>query len=99
MNLDQLSERITPLFGRQRAEAIAITEVTRASSEGERQYADALQTQGVRLIAIHQTNTDDRVCPICGPRNGEPITDGRYPPLHPRCRCFVTHKVEVRDGS
>lgn len=84
---------IAQLYGPTRAEMIAQTEITRAAVEGERQAAAELEAQGVRLRPIHQTNVDDMVCAICGPRHGQEITDGRFPPLHPRCRCWVAYEV------
>ena len=76
-----------------RAELIAITETTRAAVEGERAYVDQLQKEtGAGMVPIWMTANDDRVCPICGPRNEKPITDGKLPPAHPRCRCGVGYE-------
>lgn len=35
------------------------------------------------------THADERVCPECGPRDGEswPEGEGAFPPLHVNCRC------------
>lgn len=90
--LGEATDAIAVLFGGRRAEMIAVTEITRAATEGERWAADEVRAAGIALRAIHQTNIDDRVCPICGPRHGLEIIDGRYPPLHPRCRCWVNHE-------
>ena len=76
-----------------RAEMIAITETTRAAVEGERAYVDQLQKEtGAGMVPIWMTANDDRVCPICGPRDEKPITNGKYPPAHPRCRCGVGYE-------
>lgn len=76
-----------------RAELIAITETTRAAVEGERAYVDQLQKEtGAGMVPIWMTANDDRVCPICGPRDEKPITNGKYPPAHPRCRCGVGYE-------
>jgi len=81
-------------FGPSRAENIAVTEITRAASEGEQGMARELANQGIRMIPMWQTNNDELVCPLCGPRHNKEITDGVYPPMHPRCRCWVTYELQ-----
>lgn len=83
-----LVSRLSGIFGPVRAEMIAVTEITRAASEGKRVIGRELNKQGVQMIPIWQTNNDSLVCSICGPRHNQEITDGMYPPAHPRCRCF-----------
>lgn len=41
---------------------------------------------------IWHTARDERVCPTCGALEGQifPAAVGIRPPLHPRCRCWVT---------
>jgi hypothetical protein len=91
-NLGQLEESLSKWYSPIRAEMIAITETTRASVEGERAVVEQLEREsGIKMIPIWQTNNDERVCPICGPKHGLPIEDGVYPPVHPRCRCWVTY--------
>lgn len=91
-----LEERISPLFGPERAEMIAVTEVTRAASEGEQAVAKELAKEGIEMIAVWQTDNDELVCPLCEPRNEQPQekwdTD-EFPPLHPRCRCWVNYEL------
>jgi hypothetical protein len=99
VTIGDTQREIAKLFGPVRAEMIAQTEVTRAATEGERAGARDLEAQGVRLRPIHQTNVDDRVCPICGPRHGQEITDGQFPPLHVKCRCWVTYEVVLEDET
>jgi hypothetical protein len=99
MTQGQLVERLVGpngggALGPKRAEMIAVTETTRAASEGEQQVEKELAAQGISLQPIWQTNNDEIVCTICGPRHNQPITDGNYPPAHPRCRCWVTHEVK-----
>jgi hypothetical protein len=91
--MGDLRQRIEPLFGPVRAEAISVTEVTRAASEGEQAIAKQIGTYGIELVPVWQTNNDSLVCPICGPRHGQIITDGQYPPAHPRCRCWTNHQL------
>lgn len=83
--IGQLEQRIMGAFGPVRAEMIAVTEITRAASEGEQQIAKELAQQGIRMVPVWQTNNDELVCPVCGPRHGKEITDGQFPPAHPRC--------------
>ena len=74
-----------------RAEMIAVTEVTRAASEGEQAIAAGLAKQGINMIPYWNTNRDELVCPVCEPRNDQEITGGMFPPAHPRCRCWVNY--------
>ena len=86
----ELRELLSGTYSPVRAEMIARTEVTRAAVEGERAFVRGLERQGVQLTPVHVTRADDIVCPICGPRNDQPIErDDQFPPLHPRCRCWV----------
>lgn len=92
-SLGRLREDLERWYSPVRADMIATTETTRAAVEGERAVIDRLLSEsGIRMIPIWQTSNDEIVCPICGPKHGKPITDGEYPPQHPRCRCFVTHR-------
>lgn len=90
-----LEAQITRLFGPARAETIAITEVTRASVQGELAYGEELRGMGLNLVPIWQTRNDGRVCPICEPLNDRAQGDGwTYPPpIHARDRCFLTYEV------
>lgn len=84
---------IEGLYSPRRAEMIAITETTRAAVEGERALVELLkQESGIEMIPIWKTSNDELVCPLCGPRANKPITDGIYPPLHPRCRCWTVYE-------
>ena len=86
-----LTKELQQAFGPVRAEMIAVTEVTRAAAEGQRQLADEIQKEtGIVMIEIWQT-ADDDACPKCRPRHGHPKGDvwQDYPPLHVRCRCWV----------
>ena len=95
--MGDLERRLMNTYSRTRAEMIAVTEVTRAASEGEQQIARELAQQGINLVPVWQTNNDGLVCPICGPKHNREIKDGQYPPAHPRCRCWVNH--EIPSGS
>jgi hypothetical protein len=92
-NLGQLQGELEKWYSPVRAQMIAVTETTRASVEGERSLVWQLEKEnGVRMTPVWQTANDERVCPICGPKHGKPITDGQYPPAHPNCRCWVTYE-------
>lgn len=90
---DEFVRRAGNLFGPTRAEVIAVTEITRASVQGELAIAADLRSQGVNMDAVWETNNDELVCPICAPRNGKKQNDGWAdpPPAHPRCRCWINH--------
>jgi SPP1 gp7 family putative phage head morphogenesis protein len=86
------------LFAPDRAQLIAVTEVTRAFAEGNR---EAWKASGVIEKRRWRTNADELVCPICGPLAGQVVgLDEEFeggisgPPAHPRCRCWVTPVIE-----
>ena len=62
--LPSLVTRLTPIYGRQRAEAIAVTEVTRVFAEG-----NLILWEGTQVVSGKrwQTANDERVCPFCQP--------------------------------
>jgi hypothetical protein len=91
-SMGQLRKDIGRWFSPGVAELIAQTEVTRAATAGELWQASDLQAQGVTLRAVIQTSNDDLVCPVCGPLNGQDA-NGRFPPFHVGCRCWVNHEV------
>lgn len=93
LTMGDLVDKLMSAFGPVRSEMIAVTEVTRAASEGEQAVARELEAQGISMVPVWQTNNDELVCPECGPRHNQQIADGIYPPLHPRCRCWVNHEL------
>ncbi len=89
------------VFSPQRAESIGITETTRATTAGEDGARREVERQlNVTLRPHWVTAGDARVCKICSPLNGRPLsTLNAYkqgPPAHPRCRCFVRYEVSER---
>ena len=64
---------LQPVFGDTRAWRIAVTETTRVYSLANDLYADEMQNQYPEMQVVKQwwTNSDDRVCPICGPLHGK----------------------------
>lgn len=88
-------------FGAVRAQAIAVTETTRAYSEGEEM---AYKQEGITEWTW-RTNKDELVCPYCKNANnltkkiGEKFGDFHgheitKPPHHPNCRCWVSPAVK-----
>lgn len=93
LSIDDLRDKISGIYGPVRAEMIAVTEVTRAVAESGKLAAAELEKQGVKMQAIHNTSNDGHVCPVCAPRNQQPIeADDQYPPLHIRCRCWPSYE-------
>jgi hypothetical protein len=91
MTRRELEERISAYFGPERASRIAVTEITRASSEGLEQVRYDLEQNGIQMYTIWQTRNDEKVCPICGPLHNKDVTDNNLrPPAHVNCRCFDT---------
>jgi hypothetical protein len=99
MTIADLADSLTNLFGPVRAEMIAVTEVTRASVQGELALVNLIEGENphIRMKGKWHTARDDRVCEICGARHDKYYGDGwtEYPPAHPRCRCWVNHEMEV----
>ena len=91
------------VFSSQRAEMIAVTEVTRAFAEGNRA---AWRASGVITRMRWETAADELVCPTCAPLQNQladltaQFDGGLFPPAHPRCRCWITPVVVgVNDGN
>lgn|SRR5574341_276254 len=97
--VQDLKDSLAPAFGVVRADAIAVTEVTRASAQGEQGTIDELRQQGIEMKAQWHTLHDEIVCPICRPRNRTFQGDGwtELPPAHPRCRCSIGWTFEKND--
>jgi len=105
MTISQLEKELVPPFREERARTIAVTEVTRAYSEGnEAAWRESGSVEGKEWL----TSVDERVCPICGPLHGQivplnsdfsgPGGSFHNPPAHPRCRCD-TAPVVILEGA
>jgi SPP1 gp7 family putative phage head morphogenesis protein len=80
-----------------RAETIARTETMTAVHAGQREGWRQLEEKGALPLTVRRewmTAEDERVCPICGPLDGQTTTlNASYPggfdtpPAHPNCRC------------
>lgn len=87
-------------FSEQRAQRIAVTEITRVYAEANQIYANALAAQypEFKIKKRYFTNVDDRVCPVCAPLDGKVADyDDEFaipnPPLHVNCRCWTAVTV------
>lgn len=92
--ISDLADSLSSLFGPVRAEMIAATETTRAAVSGQAAVVDELNKQGTQMIPYFITSEDEIVCEICSPLNGKRVSEGEFPPLHPRCRCEIAYKFD-----
>jgi HK97 family phage portal protein len=104
--LTELQRSLNAIFNNpERARVIAQTESARVYNKGAQQrWLDV----GVKR-AIWITVRDERVCPVCEPRDGSVGIigegwNGRDQPAHPRCRCFSRPDIssvgeEVKPGE
>lgn len=96
-DLGQLAQALQANFSVDRADLIAVTEVTRAYANGNKiAYSEAGVTHW-----RWRTNRDALTCPVCGPLNNQVFAIGAVignfrgvpftePPAHPECRCWMT---------
>jgi SPP1 gp7 family putative phage head morphogenesis protein len=102
-DMPALRKLLEPIFGRDRAEVIAATEVTRAFAEANREL---WKQTGVIQAREWRTANDEIVCPICGglanaqaeldkpfELDGEEYND---PPAHVNCRCWTVPIIAER---
>lgn len=92
-----LAALLAIVFSQARAKMIAVTEVTRIYALGN---AAAWQATRGRVKRVRwNTQRDERVCPLCGPRDGMTFSVNdlsNHPPLHQNCRCWIDPVVEKR---
>ncbi len=102
MTRGQLEALLEPALGKQRAESVTVTEVTRAYSAAQSRYQQELGAAGITMQKVWITSNDEiaRRCPICWPKHKKPEADWKEqfpsgPPGHVRCRCHtVLQSVE-----
>jgi len=85
----ELSKNITGIT-RQRALALARTEIIYAHAEGQLDAFEELGVEEIRVLAEWSTAGDDIVCPLCDSLEGAIMTiqEARgLIPRHPSCRC------------
>ncbi|MHC4445227.1 MAG: phage minor head protein [Planctomycetota bacterium] len=95
---EMLGEGASPgeVFSKERADMVAITEITRSITMGELAILLVLaQEQNRIFLTFWYTQLDERVCPVCAPLHSTErafwqlaIPGG--PPAHPHCRCYLT---------
>ncbi len=94
--LDDLIDAMAPDLGRDRAERIAVTEVTNVFAEGN---VAAWSASGMVAEIEIETAEDELVCPICW----EKVDHNPYllddpdarPAFHTRCRCWLRPIVNI----
>lgn len=107
-----VARELDGVFGVERAERVAVTEITGAYAEGQLLAGRELASTypDVRVIKTWFTNNDSRVCPLCGPLHGMAVdidsgwgADGsddpegvQGPPLHPNCRCWLGTRTKIK---
>lgn len=95
--LGQLRASLDSAFGIRRAQTIAVTETTRAFSQGMDLVHHQISSAGIQMDKVWQTSNDERVCPICGPNHDKKEREwmgvSGPPPAHPNCRCWVTLRL------
>ena len=96
--LSDLIRDLSPIFGRRRAETIAVTETTRAYAQAN---LEAWGQAGIVKRKRWLTARDEVVCPVCGELDGEDVlldygfSNGQFaPPAHVNCRCALAPVVE-----
>jgi hypothetical protein len=98
MTITDLRDVLIPAFGETRAATIAITEITRASTQTTNSYEKFLNDAGIKTELVWNTDADELVCRICKPYDNKlidvwGIEDPDGPPAHPNCRCDVTIRL------
>jgi SPP1 gp7 family putative phage head morphogenesis protein len=86
-----------------RAEAVAITETTKADSAGQMIVKREVESsphaeRRQQLNPVWITEQDERVCPICQPLHGKRYDSFKSqfpmgPPAHPQCRCTLDYQA------
>lgn len=95
--LPALVDKLAPLFGPVRAEAIAVTEVTRVY---HRSNVATWREFGVDAWT-YRTAVDEIVCSQCAPLHGREFQlddEEHAPPIHTRCRCYSQPLVKLPGG-
>ncbi len=104
LSIDDITKLLRGTFGRSRAQMIAITETTRATVIGQREFIAELNKIGVFTETFWLTARDSRVDDkICKPLDGvmrinevyQHPGGGTYngPPAHVNCRCTENDKL------
>lgn len=91
------STRVTPHGNFNRVQVLTRTGVQDAANTGA--LTAMRQNGGVVEAYEWLTARDERVCPICAPRDGKRYTLDTWerPPIHPQCRCSLV--PVLKDGA
>lgn len=94
--LDELIDSLKPMYGPVRAQMIAVTETTRAFSEGQNVlWTESGVVTGYNVYTANDSDVDD-ICVEAADGGPYPLDDDEHePPLHIRCRCFKQPVVSV----
>lgn len=91
--MDELVDRLERIYPAARAQATAVTTVTRLYARGNQA---AWKASGVVTGWRWNTANDEKVCPICRPLDGQQFGADdleHLPPAHVNCRCWITPVV------
>jgi len=94
MTTADVSKLLETTFGRERANRIAVTEITRANTQAVNIAAQQMAGAGITTSRQWITWRDDRVCPLCAPLHNTyedvwTIEQPAGPPAHVTCRCWL----------
>ena len=94
---EEIGDDLIELFGPTRAEGIAISETTDATSAASEITMREAGKQSEN--DLWRTSERDNVCPICQPLNRKPrsvwsLKFPNGPKAHPRCNCWIEYAAE-----
>lgn len=105
MTRGDLQDLLIPAFGAVRADAIAVTEMTRAYSQAQTAYKEMLAGEGITMERVWHTLADEAVCDVC--RNLNRTVENEQglfvafngkeydnAPAHVNCRCVVELRLK-----
>lgn len=84
----RIRDEVEPFY-EGRAEAIAITELSRVSSLA---YSEIISRSGLKGDYRFHVSDDDKVCDECFELDGQ-VVEPTAVPVHPRCRCWTTFEI------
>lgn len=92
--LARMTDKVNEVLGEPRAEKVAATEVTDASTSGGEKAVHSSGNDDSQ--DIWWTRDDSKVCKICQPlhKQPRPVWESQFPegpPSHPLCRCWIDY--------
>lgn len=87
--LDELIDSLKPMYGPVRAQMIAVTEVTRAFSQGQTElWKESEVVNAYNVMTAEDANVDE-ICVVEAAGGPYPLDDDSHsPPFHIGCRCW-----------